>query len=217
MGEDDVDTDRELIAHGISNIASGMLGTVPNYLCYVNSVLFYKVGGDTRLSGFLLALATAGVLVVGPGVIGYLPVSVVGALIFILGLDLVKEVSPIAPLVARPLMKIMQAVWDTHGRVARFEYITIWSIIITMTVFDFVMGIGVGILLACVSFVVSSSQRKAIRSVLSGAVARSTVRRHPKQSAFLKEVGRQTRVIKLSGFLFFGSESFFIVYFLGHY
>ena len=43
VGEDNVNTDRELIAHGISNIASGMLGSVPNYLCYVNSVLFYKV------------------------------------------------------------------------------------------------------------------------------------------------------------------------------
>lgn len=74
------------------------------------------------------------------------------------------------------------------------------------SVFDFVMGIGVGIILACVSFVVSSSQRRAVRSILNGAVARSTVRRHPKQSAFLKEVGRQTRVIKLQGFLFFGSE-----------
>lgn len=26
-----------------------------------------------------------------------------------------------------------QAVWDTHGRVAQFEYITIWCIIIVMT------------------------------------------------------------------------------------
>lgn len=73
--------------------------------------------------------------------------------------------------------------------------------------FDFVMGIGVGIILACLSFVVSSSQRRAVRAILNGAVARSTVRRHPKQSAFLKEVGRQTCVIKLQGFLFFGSES----------
>lgn len=69
------------------------------------------------------------------------------------------------------------------------------------------MGIGVGIILACVSFVVSSSQRRAVRSILSGSVARSTVRRHPKQSAFLQEVGRQTRVIKLQGFLFFGTIS----------
>lgn len=76
-----------------------------------------------------------------------------------------------------------------------------------MTVWDFVVGIGVGIILACVSFVVSSSQRRAVRSILNGAVARSTVRRHPKQSAFLKAVGRQTRVIKLQGFLFFGTIS----------
>lgn len=84
---------------------------------------------------------------------------------------------------------------------------TIWAIVIVMTGWDFVAGIGAGIILACVSFVVSSSQRRAIRSILTGAVARSTVRRHPKQSAFLKEVGRQTRVIKLQGFLFFGTIS----------
>lgn len=92
VGEDNVNTDRELIAHGISNLLAGCFGTVPNYLCYVNSVLFYKVGGTTRISGFLLALASFGVLIMGPGVIGFLPVCVVGALIFILGLDLVKEV-----------------------------------------------------------------------------------------------------------------------------
>ncbi|ORY75647.1 sulfate transporter family-domain-containing protein [Leucosporidium creatinivorum] len=190
VGEDNVNTDRELIAHGISNIAAGLLGTVPNYLCYVNSVLFYKVGGTTRISGFLLAAASFGILVAGPGIISLLPVCIVGALIFILAIDLIKE-----------------AIWDTYGRVARFEYVTIWAIVIVMTGWDFVAGIGVGIILACVSFVVSSSQRRAIRSILTGAVARSTVRRHPKQSAFLKEVGRQTRVIKLQGFLFFGTIS----------
>lgn len=33
IGEDNVDTDQELLAHGISNIASGLVGSVPNYLC----------------------------------------------------------------------------------------------------------------------------------------------------------------------------------------
>lgn len=41
----------------------------------------------------MLAAATAGILVAGPGIIGYLPVCVVSALIFVLGLDLMKEVS----------------------------------------------------------------------------------------------------------------------------
>ncbi|GAA5859563.1 hypothetical protein JCM1840_006350 [Sporobolomyces johnsonii] len=190
VGEDNVDTDRELVAHGISNVASGLLGSVPNYLCYVNSVLFYSVGGSTRISGFLLALGSLGVLVAGPGVIGFLPVCVVAALIFILGIDLVKE-----------------ALVDTYGRVSHFEYASIWAVVFIMTIWDFVIGLAAGLILASVSFVIMSSQRRAIRSILSGSVAHSTVRRHPKQSAFLKEVGRQIRVIKLQGFLFFGTIS----------
>lgn len=71
---------------------------------------------------------------------------VVGALIYLLGIDLLKE-----------------ALIDTVGRVSRFEYLTIWAILITMTVIDFVVGIGVGIVVACVSFVVQSSQRTAVR------------------------------------------------------
>lgn len=39
LGEDNVKLDRELIAHGFSNFAAGMAGTVPNYLTYVNTVL----------------------------------------------------------------------------------------------------------------------------------------------------------------------------------
>jgi len=76
-----------------------------------------------------------------------------------------------------------------------------------MTLWDFVIGLAAGVVLACVSFVIMSSQRRAIRSILTGSVARSTVRRHPKQTAFLKEVGKQIRVIKLQGFLFFGTIS----------
>lgn len=72
---------------------------------------------------------------------------------------------------------------------------------------DFVIGLLVGIVCACLSFVVTSSQRRAIRTIISGATARSTVRRHPKQTAFLKRVGSQTRILKLQGHLFFGTIS----------
>jgi SulP family sulfate permease len=98
-------------------------------------------------------------------------------LIYILGYDLLKE-----------------AVWDTWGRVSGFDYSTIWIIIIAMTYFDFVVGIGVGskclltsfrsietdslltfdclsVVVACVSFVIVSSQRQPIRATMSGATA----------------------------------------------
>lgn len=65
----------------------------------------------------MLAIATTAILFVGPSVIGYLPVTLVGALIYVLGIDL-----------------LIEAVWDTRNRVNRSEYITIWAIAIGMTV-----------------------------------------------------------------------------------
>ena len=74
-----------------------------------------------------------------------------------------------------------------------------------MGAWDFVIGILVGILLACVSFVLQTSQISAVRGKLYGSVANSTVRRHPIQHRFLEDAGKQIHVMKLAGFLFFGT------------
>jgi SulP family sulfate permease len=74
-----------------------------------------------------------------------------------------------------------------------------------MGAWDFVTGIFVGIGLACVNFVVQTSRKSAIRAIYSGEFAGSTVRRAPTQQRFLKDAGRQTLIVKLSGFLFFGT------------
>lgn len=74
-----------------------------------------------------------------------------------------------------------------------------------MGIWNFVYGILIGILLACVSYVLQTSQVSAVRSILNGAVANSTVRRHPIQRRFLEEAGKQIYVIRLAGILFFGT------------
>ena len=78
-----------------------------------------------------------------------------------------------------------------------------------MGIYDFVVGILVGIVLACGAFVLQTSQVSAIRGTLPGGTASSMVRRHPTQRRFLQEVGRQTYVMKLAGFLFVSSISCF--------
>ena len=82
-----------------------------NYLVYTNTVLFINSGGDSRVAGFMLALATVGVMVIGPVIIGYIPIMVVGALIFYLGLDLMRE-----------------ALVGTWKKVHRLEYLTVGPI-----------------------------------------------------------------------------------------
>ncbi|KAI0300605.1 sulfate transporter family-domain-containing protein [Multifurca ochricompacta] len=184
----DVDTNKELIAHGYSNFLAGVVGTVPNYLVYVNTLLFHRVGGTTRLSGFMLAGATFVVLLAGTGPIAYIPVMVVSALIFVLGIDLVKE-----------------ALWDTRHRVSKTEYITIASIMVAMTVWDFVIGVLFGIIVSCFFFVVQNSQRRSIRVMHTGETTLSTVRRPSAHRAYLREVSQQTTILHLQGFLFFGT------------
>ncbi|RPA77165.1 hypothetical protein BJ508DRAFT_174030 [Ascobolus immersus RN42] len=185
---DDLNLDRELRAHGISNALSGMLGSIQNYLVYTNSLLFVRCGGNSRVAGFMLAVGTAGIMMVGPVLIGYIPVMVVGALIFLLGFELLRE-----------------ALWDTWGKLQWIEYLTVMIIVVTMGAWDFVYGILIGILLACVSYVIQTSRVSAIRASYSGVVARSTVRRNPVQQRFLKNIGHQIRVLKLSGYMFFGT------------
>ncbi|KAJ7086439.1 sulfate transporter family-domain-containing protein [Mycena belliarum] len=185
---EDVDTNKELVAHGYSNLLSGVLGTVPNYLVYVNTLLFYRVGGGTRIAGLLLAVATTALLLIGTGPIAFIPVMVVGALIFVLGIDLCKE-----------------ALWDTRHRVSRSEYITIVSIMVCMTVWDFVIGVLFGIVVSCFFFVVQNSQRTSIRALHTGETAMSTVRRPSSQRAYIREVSKQTTILRLQGFLFFGT------------
>ncbi|KAL9092337.1 MAG: hypothetical protein Q9165_004511 [Trypethelium subeluteriae] len=186
--EDDVNINRELRAHGWSNALSGCLGSIQNYLVYTNSVLFINTGGDSRIAGCLLALATCGVWMAGPEIIGFIPVMIVGTLIYMLGIELVIE-----------------ALWDTRTKVQRLEYCIILAIVLIMGFYDFVAGIFAGVALACLNYVVQTSRKSAIRANFSGAVAESTVRRHPIQRRYLHEVGRQTSVVKLAGYLFFGT------------
>jgi SulP family sulfate permease len=56
----------------------------------------------------MLAGATAGIMLVGPVIVGYIPVMVVGALIFLLGIELMEE-----------------ALVDTWGKLHRHEYLTV--------------------------------------------------------------------------------------------
>ncbi|KAI1447904.1 sulfate transporter family-domain-containing protein [Annulohypoxylon stygium] len=187
-GEDHLDLDHELKLHGYSNFLSGCVGSIQNYLVFANTLFFMRSGGDSRLAGFMLAALTFGVMTIGPVIIGYIPVMVVGTLIFVLGFEL-----------------LLDALISPRRKLKLLEYLTIVVIVLTMGIYDFVVGIFVGIILAFVSAILHASQVSAIRATYTGDQVGSMVRRNPSQHHYLQEVGSQTYVIKLSGFLFFGT------------
>ncbi|KAG6889464.1 hypothetical protein C0995_000991 [Termitomyces sp. Mi166 len=84
-----------------------------------------------------------------------------------------------------------------------------------MTVWDFVTGVLCGIIASFFLiiarqgffFVVQNSRRRSIRSLHMGENAMSAVRRPSVQRAYLREASKQTTILKLQGFLFFGTIS----------
>ncbi|EGY22936.1 hypothetical protein VD0002_g5647 [Verticillium dahliae] len=187
-GEDHADLDRELKLHGYSNFLSGCFGSIQNYLVYANTVFFMRSGGDSRLAGVMLAALTFCVLMVGPMIIGFIPVMMVGTLIFDLGFEL-----------------LLEAVWLPRKKLKLAEYLTVIIIVLIMGIYDFVIGIGVGILLAFISLIFQTSRVPAVRASYNGDIVGSTVRRNPGQHRYLQQVRRQIYIVKLTGFLFFGT------------
>ena len=89
-----------------------------------------------------------------------------------------------------------------------------------MTLWDFVIGVLFGIVVSCtlagfelfhllwlmpalltlgVFFVVQNSQSRSIRALYTGDSAISTVRRPSAQRAYIREVAKQTVIMKLQG------------------
>lgn len=66
-----------------------------------------RSGGDSRAAGIMLAAATFIVMSAAQGILGLIPIMVVGALIFFLGFELLKE-----------------ALFGTWGKTNRWEFFT---------------------------------------------------------------------------------------------
>lgn len=71
--KENVDMNNELIAHGVSNMISGLTGGLQNYLCYSNSLLYFKCNGSGQVSGYLLAVVTSIFFIIGPSLVYYIP------------------------------------------------------------------------------------------------------------------------------------------------
>lgn len=72
----DVDMNKELIAHGYSNIITGLFGGLQNYMAYSNSVAYARAGGQGKVASLGVAICTSMFFFIGPLVCVYIPRSV---------------------------------------------------------------------------------------------------------------------------------------------
>ncbi len=121
---------RELIAQGIGNIASGMIGGLPVTQVIVRSSANIQSGGKTKMAAVIHGILLVASVVAIPFLLNQIPLSVLAAILLIVGYKLAKPA----------LFKSMyQLGWKQFIPFV----ITIAGIIFT----DLLVGIGLGVLI----------------------------------------------------------------------
>ncbi len=184
----DIDINRELRVTGIANLVAGLTGGMVGFHSLSFSSLTLELGARHRASGLIAAVIAGTALFLGADNIGFLPRMVVGALLLFIGFSI--------------LMKWLIASWY---QLPLGDYLAIPLILVVIATVGFIEGLIVGLLAALIQFVLNYSRTPVIRYALSGEHARSTVERGLDDERCLSEAGERLYVLKLRGYLFFGT------------
>lgn len=189
IAQRDVDLNRELISTGIANIAGGLAGGSVGYHYLGISALAFRMGISSRLVALLGASVTGLALLFGASLLSLIPKLMVGGLILFVGLSFLTE-----------------WLYDAWFQLPRIDYALVWVILIVVGAVGFLEGVGTGIAIAIILFVVNYSRIGIIKDTLTGKSYQSNVERPFEQRQLIKEAGDRILILRLQGFIFFGTS-----------
>jgi SulP family sulfate permease len=183
----DIDLDRELRVAGAANIASGLTGGLTGYHGMAVSTLNHGLARGRRLPGLVVAAMIVATVVLGPGLLSYIPRLLLGVLLAYVGLALLHE-------------------WLIASRSSfrTADHLIVVGIFALIVATDFVWGVAIGSVLTIVMFVVDYSRIDVVSHRLTANTARSRVMRAADEAEWLRGRGDEIGVYTLHGFIFFG-------------
>ncbi|MCG6892075.1 MAG: cyclic nucleotide-binding domain-containing protein [Desulfobacteraceae bacterium] len=188
--KEDLDLDRELKSAGIANIATGLAGGMIGFTSLTITGLGLKMGVRSRLVGLVTVLSCTAVLFLGAGVLSYFPEPIIGGLLMFLGMEFLTE-----------------WVFETRHELPFSDWCIVIMILSVVGLFGFLYGVLAGVVAAIVVFVLNYSRVNVVKHELTGGHHRSNVDRPPRQQRLLRERGEQIYILKLSGYIFFGTAN----------
>jgi SulP family sulfate permease len=186
----DLDTNRELRDTGVLNAISGALGGIPGYHALSLTALAERMSANAKIAGLIAAAVPLAGVIFGASVIELIPRMIVGGVLVFLGLAFMVE-----------------WVWDKRKALPPLEYGVVLVILAVIIGRGYLPGVVVGLVLAVVLFAVSYGRIELVREVAFGETYHSNVDRPPDQRAALRTMGDRVQILRLNGFVFFGSAN----------
>jgi MFS superfamily sulfate permease-like transporter len=198
IGEVQVAPRRDVLGVGMANLAMGLTGGLAVSTSFSVSMANHGAGGRTRLS----SLACAGTLLLGglifPRVITLLPMVVTAAVLLAVSARLVDRWCFLL------LRDALTAKDGPRRRRALKDGLVVLAVFLATVLGQPVMGVGVGVGLAGLLFVLDMS-RPVVARRREGATLRSKQLRSPSEEAALRERRERLQLLELQGALFFGN------------
>ncbi|MDX5339027.1 MAG: SulP family inorganic anion transporter [Cyclobacteriaceae bacterium] len=135
---------RELVAQGVGNSVSGLIGGLPITAVIVRSSANISSGAKTKLSAILHGFLLIGLLLAIPGTLNEIPLSCLAAVLFLVGYKLARP---------RIFINTFEKGWDQFIPFL----VTVFAILLT----DLLVGIGIGMVFG-LFFVIKTNFQRAI-------------------------------------------------------
>ena len=176
-------SEMELVAQGAGNIASALFGGIPATGAIARTAANIKNGGRTPIAGIVHSITLVIVLVVLMPFAGMIPMPTIAAILFVVAYNMCQ--------------------WRTFVHLIRTapksDIIVLLTTFILTVVFDLVVAIEIGMVLACLLFIKRMSEETHVDSWTYVDDDTPDVDEH------LRRLPLQIRVYEITGPLFFGA------------
>ncbi|AGC77254.1 MFS superfamily sulfate permease-like transporter [Nonlabens dokdonensis] len=133
-------TNRELVAQGVGNVASGMIGGLPITQVIVRSSANIQSGGRTKMSAILHGFLLLASIILIPTLMNKIPLSVLAAILLIVGYKLAKP-------------SLFKEMWQAGWR----QFVPFIVTVLLLQI-NFLLGVGVGLAIGIVITLFQSYQ-----------------------------------------------------------
>lgn len=176
-------SDMELVAQGAGNIASALFGGIPATGAIARTAANIKNGGRTPVAGMVHSITLVIVLVILMPYAGMIPMPTIAAILFVVAYNMCQ--------------------WRTFVHLVKTapksDIIVLFTTFVLTVVFDLVVAIEIGMVLACLLFIKRMSEETHVDSWTYVDDDTPDVDEH------LKRLPLQIRVYEITGPLFFGA------------
>ena len=176
-------SDMELVAQGAGNIASALFGGIPATGAIARTAANIKNGGRTPIAGMVHSITLVIVLVVLMPYAGMIPMPTIAAILFIVAYNMCQ----------------WRTFRDLLKTAPKSDILVLLVTFVLTVVFDLVVAIEIGMVLACLLFIKRMSEETHADSWVYNDDDTPDIDEH------LRKLSLQIRVYEITGPLFFGA------------